>query len=119
MIKGSCLCGETQVEVQIMSGSVIVCHCSMCVKQAAGPLFYSDAVKEKDYHFSKTSEVYTYKSSHHAERGFCKKCGTFLFMRYNKNTNTHFNIELFEELDKSIVSEIHLKDKKECYSISR
>lgn len=118
MIKGKCLCGDTQVEVKALKSSVIVCHCSMCVKQAAGPLFYSDAVKEKDYHFSETSEVSTYESSHHAERGFCGKCGTFVFMRYKKNTNTHFNIELFEELDKSILSEIHLKDKKGYYSLS-
>lgn len=119
MIKGTCLCGHTEIDVKNLKGSVIVCHCSMCLKQAAGPLFFSEALKKEDYIFSETSEVSTYDSSNFAERGFCKNCGTFLFMRYKENTNTHFNIELFKDLDKSILSEIHLKDKQEYYSLSR
>lgn len=117
MIKGSCLCGKTQVNADFMKNEIIVCHCSMCLKQAAGPIFYSYGLSLADYRFTETSEVAIFASSENAERGFCQSCGTFLFMRYKKDTSTYFNIELFDEIDKSLAKEIHLKDKKGYYSL--
>lgn len=117
MVKGKCLCGKTQVTADFMKEQIIVCHCSMCLKQAAGPIFYSQRLLKKDYDFTDRSEVNTFDSSKEAERGFCQSCGTFLFMRYKKDTSTYFNIELFDEIEKTISKEIHLKDKRDYYSL--
>lgn len=118
MNKGQCICGKIQVEVNNLKNTVIACHCSMCRKQAAGPIFYSDTVKATDYSFSKNSELTIYDSSDWAERGTCRECGTFLFTRYTENTNTHFNIELFNEMKKKFALEIHVADKADYYEFS-
>lgn len=117
MAKGSCLCGKTQVNTDFIKEQIIVCHCSMCIKQAAGPIFYSYRLQMKDYLFTETSEVSLFDSSEWAVRGFCQSCGTFLFTRYKKDNSTYFNIELFDEIDKSIAKEIHVKDKRDYYSL--
>lgn len=117
MNKGQCLCGKTQVEVNNLKNNVIACHCSMCRKQAAGQIFYSDAVKSTDYSFSKKSELTIYDSSDWAERGTCRECGTFLFTRYKENANTHFNIELFDELETTTLIEIHKQDEPDFYGV--
>lgn len=118
MVEGHCLCGKTQVKADFMKEEIIVCHCSVCLKQAAGPIFYSNKLMMKDYQFTKTSEVTIFNSSAWAERGFCQSCGTFLFTRYKEDGSTYFNIELFEDIDKTIFKEIHLEDKRDYYSLN-
>lgn len=118
MVKGNCLCGKAQVTADFMKEKIIVCHCSMCLKQAAGPIFYSHKLLMTDYQFTKELPVAIFESSECAERGFCQSCGTFLFTRYKKDKSTYFNIELFDEIDKTISKEIHLKDKRDYYSLA-
>ncbi|WP_440895258.1 GFA family protein [Amphibacillus sp. Q70] len=114
--QGKCLCGKTEVDVSGLKNTVIACHCGMCRKQAAGPIFYSDAVKKNNYSFSEASAVKIFASSDWAERAFCQECGTFLFTRYLKNGNTHFNIELFDGIEAlDFKLQIHTKDKAAYY----
>lgn len=113
---GKCLCGITEVKVTNLKNHVIACHCGMCRRQAAGPIFYSEAVKRNDYSFSETSKLKLFSSSDWAERAFCEACGTFIFTRYHENGNTHFNIELFEGIEKlNFKLQIHTNDKPDYY----
>lgn len=113
---GKCLCGKTVVEITGLKNNMIACHCGRCRKQGAGPILYTDAVKEKKYNFLDISALKIYPSTDWAERAFCSECGTFLFTRYTKNGNTHFNIELFDELeDLEFKLQIHTKDKPDYY----
>lgn len=113
---GKCLCGKTEVEVKGLKKMVIACHCSMCRKQAAGPIFYSDAIKTDKYNFIESSAMKIYPSSDWAERAFCEECGTFLFTRYKETGKTHFNIELFDDIEGlEFKLQIHTKDKPEYY----
>lgn len=117
---GNCLCGKTEVKVKQLKKTVIACHCNMCRKQAAGPIFYSDAKKPQSYEFLDSSTVQIYNSSDWAERAFCSNCGTFLFTRYKKNGDTHFNIELFDEQknEADFKLQIHVGDKANYYEFA-
>ena len=117
MPNGKCLCGNTVLEVKELKGKVYVCHCGMCRKQAAGPIFYTDALKEGQYKFRESSTVSVYDSSNWAERGFCQSCGTFLFTRYKKDSTTHFNAELFDEMEPTELVEIHKEEEPEFYGV--
>ncbi len=57
------------------------CHCRMCQQASGGPfIFYVDFWK-KDVTFTKGVPA-IFQSSSWAERGFCRDCGTPLFLRY-------------------------------------
>ena len=88
MIKGKCLYGETEVEVDCLSDTVIICHCSMCRRQAGGPLFFSNAMKDKSFTLTKGADPSIYPSSERAERAFCKVCGTFIYICITKKKRT-------------------------------
>lgn len=78
MIKGHCLCGAVTVRVAHHGGFTGACHCRMC-QRWSGALFVSfpapaDAV-------TVTGEVARYQSTPFAERAFCPRCGSHLWMR--------------------------------------
>ncbi len=80
-ITGGCLCGAVRYEAREPPFNAGYCHCNMCKKSrggifAVGASFLRDSVR-----FTRgTPKVY--KSSAHAERGFCADCGTPLFFRF-------------------------------------
>ena len=78
MIEGHCLCGAVSVRVTGHGGFTGACHCRMC-QRWSGALFVSfnapaDAV-------TVTGEVTRYQSTPFAERAFCPRCGSHLWMR--------------------------------------
>lgn len=119
-VQGKCLCGETVIEVDELENSVIACHCSMCRKQAAGPIFYGKAIPKKSVQFSADNYLTRYASSKEAERAFCKKCGTFIYFHENEKETLHFNIELFDDVIKHVhfEEEIFYGDKPDYYTFS-
>jgi hypothetical protein len=116
-VTGNCLCKKTAFTIIRLGNEVTACHCSMCRKQAAGPVMYTEAVPWNNVKGIDEETVTIYPSSKWAERGFCKHCGTFLFYRYQKGNEAHFNVELFEELvDKAVFTEeIFYADKPAYY----
>ncbi|MGE3150677.1 MAG: GFA family protein [Pseudorhodoplanes sp.] len=78
-LSGGCLCGAVRFTAVPRHPHVDVCHCGMCRKWSAGPLFALDCggtVKVEN-----AAELGVYRSSEWAERCFCKVCGTSLFYR--------------------------------------
>ncbi|WP_299840642.1 GFA family protein [uncultured Paracoccus sp.] len=76
MIAGSCLCGAVRFSGHPETPHVIACHCSQCRKWS-GHVWAS-------FHLTSArieGEVRWFRSSDHAERGFCPSCGTSLFWR--------------------------------------
>lgn len=117
-VQGSCLCGEVKVTIDELINEVTACHCSLCRKQGAGPIFYTEEVKSAQMHIENEESIRVYQSSDWAERGFCSKCGTFIFYRYQKVKHAHLNVELFKELSKqaNFNLEIFYGDKPDYYS---
>ncbi|GEQ33905.1 GFA family protein [Marinilactibacillus psychrotolerans] len=116
-LQGQCLCGRTIITVSQITRDVTVCHCSMCRKQAAGPMFYTDRVPDNQIHFNQKETVGVYPSSKEIERGFCNQCGTFLFFRNTKQQMTSMNPELFDEQISALnfEKEIYYDDKPDYY----
>ena len=78
-VSGACLCGAVRFTATLRNRHVDSCHCSMCRRWTAGPMFTVDCgntLKVED-----ATHLGVYRSSDWAERCFCKKCGTSLYYR--------------------------------------
>ena len=78
-LSGGCLCSAVRYTAAPRTLHADVCHCGMCRKWSAGPMFTidgGDIVKIND-----AANLGVYRSSEWAERCFCKVCGTSLFYR--------------------------------------
>lgn len=74
---GGCQCGAVRYRVTEPLGSAGICHCRMC-QRAAGNVF-APLVTARGIEWQGTPGRWA--SSDIAERGFCARCGTPLFLR--------------------------------------
>lgn len=116
-IKGQCLCGAVQFEVQ-KPDYIDACHCTMCQKWNGGPWLSTSFIS--NFNLEKSADLTWYDSSKWARRGFCSKCGSNLFY------------QLKEEAEKLVVSagvldlpegfrlakEIFIEDKPDYYDFN-
>ena len=78
-INGHCLCGAVTVRIDgAHDPRPGACHCRMCQRWSGGLFlcFSADAAA-----VSVSGEIARYVSSDIAERAFCKRCGSHLWMR--------------------------------------
>jgi hypothetical protein len=79
MIKGRCLCGDVEFEIDGPLGTMSHCHCSMCRKEHGSALAtYVDAPAQ-GYRITKGEDkIHSYKSSadRALHRSFCSTCGS-------------------------------------------
>src|SRR5262249_14449684 len=82
MIKGSCLCGGVQYEIETDLGPVTNCHCSQC-RKASGAAFASNAsVPTEAFRFVSGAELLREgESSPGKRRCFCGRCGSPILKR--------------------------------------
>ena len=78
MYQGSCLCGSVRFKVKGSIGAPVACHCVQCRKQS-GHYFASANVRKTDLEVSETEHLTWFQSSAKVRRGFCSKCGSWLF----------------------------------------
>jgi hypothetical protein len=77
---GRCLCGAVAFEIEGPLSPPSLCHCGMCRRIHGAPGAFTSA-PTKAYRISGEENVKWYASSHDAERGFCRVCGSKLFWR--------------------------------------
>jgi hypothetical protein len=77
---GRCLCGSVAFRIFGPMAKAVACHCTMCRRQS-GHFWVSTNVAETDIAIEGTEHLVWNRSSEVAERGFCGKCGSFLFWR--------------------------------------
>lgn len=76
-MRGSCLCGGVQYEINGPLTGVINCHCSICRKAHGAAFRTRAAVRKADFRWISGEELLTfYASSPGNDRGFCRVCGT-------------------------------------------
>lgn len=93
-MKGSCLCGKIQFEIQELLPDIANCHCSMCRKfHGAAYATYGTSTLEKFKWLAGEDMIKTYVSSEKAERGFCSHCGLSIYYKLRKQDST-FEIAL-------------------------
>jgi hypothetical protein len=107
MQKGSCLCGNVRFEVNGNMSAPDACHCTQCRKQS-GHYWASTDVLKADLTLEGDENLTWYHASEKVRRGFCKRCGSFLFWdpiardkiaiamgAFDGPTNTHLGHHIF------------------------
>ena len=79
---GSCVCGSVSLSANVGT-SVGACHCDICRRWGGGPLLALNA--GDDIALSGDENVATYPTTDWAQRAFCSKCGTHLYIRVNQS----------------------------------
>ena len=119
--KGQCLCGAVKIRVTAPMHDIDACHCPSCRKTTGGGPFFGIGVPKSAVHIEGAEHIGIYCSTDHAERGFCKCCGSNLFFRM-AGVGTSENISLcpgvFEDqAGFEIVSEMFIDTKPDFYAL--
>ncbi len=77
--RGGCLCGGVSYELHGDLRPVVACHCNQCRKTSGH--YVAATQVEQSRATIKGDTLRWFKSSEHAERGFCSVCGGNLFWR--------------------------------------
>ncbi|WP_317055965.1 GFA family protein [Roseovarius rhodophyticola] len=115
MFKGSCLCGDVTFEVNAPAEGASVCHCGQCRKQS-GHVWSSAHAAETAIHIA--GPVHWYEASPAAKRGFCARCGSFLFWKaHDENTMSFALGALDGKTGLKLEKHIFTADKGDYYEI--
>ena len=114
-MKGRCMCGAVTFELASTPKGVSVCHCGQCRRQS-GHLWASAFLPREDIRVK--GEVRWHRSSESAERGFCPRCGSFLFWRADgEGTQSVAMGALEEPTGLSLEKHIFTADKGDYYDL--
>ena len=78
MHTGSCQCGSVRFELAEAPAGPTACHCVQCRKQS-GHYFASANVQKSSVSIEGAEHLTWYRSSEKVRRGFCSRCGSWLF----------------------------------------
>ena len=91
VLKGSCLCGAIQYEVDCLPETIGHCHCRICQKAHGAAFGTYTYTLYADFRFVAGEEKLTeYRSSPDATRTFCQVCGSTL--QYKPDYNNGFGL---------------------------
>jgi hypothetical protein len=83
-MKGSCLCGAVQYDVDAAFEEIHHCHCSRCRKAHGAAFSTFGRIPAENLHVTRGSEaIRRYRSSPPVERAFCATCGSNLTFRFD------------------------------------
>jgi hypothetical protein len=91
IVTGGCQCGAVRYRTDVMLDNAHICHCRMCQK-AMGNIFAALVATPNANLVWTRGGPSVFRSSAHAERGFCKDCGTPLF--YDSLDNDRINLTI-------------------------
>ena len=94
-LTGGCLCAAVRFEVRGPAKSVHYCHCSMCRRATGSPAATLVWVETADLAWT-AGEPALHRSSPVSDRGFCRRCGTPLLLRYDGETRTALTVGSFD-----------------------
>lgn len=115
-IRGSCLCGDIRFETAAKPQGPSMCHCGQCRKQSGG-IWSSAYVAQSD--LTITGPVSWFRASASAKRGFCARCGSFLFWQADDESTISFALGAVEAPSGiRIEKHIFVRDKGDFYEIA-
>jgi len=118
MNKGSCLCGSVTIEVAAPLKPADACHCSQCRKQS-GHYWASTDVQKNDLTVTGSEHVTWFRSSEKVQRGFCSRCGSFLFWDPIEQERLGVAMGAFESpTGTKLALHIYVADKGDYYDIA-
>jgi hypothetical protein len=77
-LDGSCQCGSVRFTLAQLLTEATACHCTQCRKQS-GHFFASANLPKTAVAITGSESLTWYQSSEKVRRGFCSKCGSWLF----------------------------------------
>lgn len=81
MHSGQCECGGVEFDIALDElRAPSACHCTQC-RRTSGHVWAGSTVMNDELTLTKAQTLAWFRSSDHAERGFCKRCGASLFYR--------------------------------------
>ncbi len=115
-MKGHCLCGAITFETSAMPQGVSMCHCSQCRRQSGG--IWSSAFVAQDALII-TGDVRWFAASDTAQRGFCPRCGSFLFWQGTGEDTISFALGAVDNpTGMTLEKHIFVADKGDYYDIA-
>ncbi|QFS84401.1 Glutathione-dependent formaldehyde-activating enzyme [Roseivivax sp. THAF40] len=115
MLTGSCCCGDITFTVSGTPKGAAVCHCTQCRKMS-GHLWSSSYVPEGDIAID--GPVQWFAASDNAKRGFCPRCGSFLFWKAHDEDTMSFAMGAIDgPTDLSIVKHIFTDSRGDYYDL--
>ena len=94
-LTGGCLCGAVRFTAAPREREYGACHCDSCRRWAGGPFMAIPC--GRTLKIEGDAQLGVYRSSKWAERMFCKKCGTSLFLKLTGNGHCNVSIEAFDD----------------------
>lgn len=114
--KGRCLCGDIEFQTAAKPKGASVCHCSQCRKQS-GHLWASAYVSRANLTIS--GPVAWFEASPTAKRGFCPRCGSFLFWTAHDEDTISFSLGALDApTGLTLEKHIFVADKGDYYDIA-
>lgn len=97
VLTGGCFCGSIKYIVPNKPNEIACCHCTICRKLHNKPFskFAKYQLNDVVFEYDDFKNLDSLLSSSKAHRGFCKKCKTFLYMKYNNSNNIWFYVDTF------------------------
>lgn len=93
-IRGRCLCGAIQIELQPPTEFCSHCHCESCRRAHAAPLVtWTGANAEQFRIISGEHQLERYQSSPGTYRCFCRTCGTSMVCYYTRESASFGDLE--------------------------
>ena len=116
MLTGTCLCGDVAFTVRGDPQGASTCHCTQCRKQSGG-VWSSAYVPLSD--LTITGPVAWYAASDTAKRGFCPRCGSFLFWQAHDEDTISFALGAIDGLTGlHLEKHIFTRSKGDYYDIA-
>lgn len=116
-LTGRCLCGAVSFTAEVSGDEVGACHCSICRRQASGPMFAALGVRAVT--FDDEANLVRYRSSEWVERGFCGICGSKLFSRVIEGDHYHVCPTAFDDQERwRFTEEIFIDSKPDYYDFA-
>ncbi|MEQ9261167.1 MAG: GFA family protein [Roseovarius sp.] len=116
MLTGRCLCGDVTFEVTAEPQGASACHCGQCRKQSGH--VWSSAFVPRDA-LRIEGKVAWYEASAAARRGFCPRCGSFLFWAAHDEDTMSFALGALDEpTGLRLEKHIFTADKGDYYDIA-
>lgn len=114
--KGRCLCGDVSFEVHATPQEPCACHCSQCRRQSGN--YWATAYVATD-EIEIKGKVAWYEASPAARRGFCPRCGSFLFWKAHGEDTINFALGALDQpTGLRLQKHIFTADKGDYYDIA-
>ena len=116
MHTGHCLCGDIGFTVDAPLHGASACHCGQCRKMSGHLWASAYAPKEN---ITITGPVTWFEATPAAKRGFCPRCGSFLFWTAHDETTMSVALGALDEpTGLKIEKHIFVADKGDYYDIA-